>query len=197
MSEVYGSLSVIMAIASYIPYLIATIRGTNKPHLFSWVLWSLLTWIAFAIQTLSGAGPGAWASGVTAFCCLAIAIASLRHGEKTITRGDWVAFLAGLLTIPLWLAANDPTIAAVLVTIIDLFGFYPTFRKSWHKPREEMAITHFLSLIKHLLSINALTTVSVPTAFYPAALFLANVLLVAMILFRRMRMIDPARGGGE
>ncbi|HTL29474.1 MAG TPA: hypothetical protein VL282_09635 [Tepidisphaeraceae bacterium] len=185
MSEIYGGLSVAFAIASYAPYFVATLRGTNKPHVFSWLLWSLLTWIAFAIQVFSGAGPGAWASGVTAFCCVVIAAASLKHGERRITRSDWVAFILGLLTLPLWLATKDPTASALLVTAIDLFGFYPTFRKSWHRPREEMVSTHALSLIKHLLAIAALSIVSIPTAFYPAALFVANVLLVAEILYRR------------
>jgi hypothetical protein len=187
MSEVYGSLSVILALVSYSPYFAATLKGSNKPHVFSWVLWSLLTWIAFAIQVVSGAGPGAWASGVTAFCCVAIALASLKHGEKRITRGDWAAFLAGMLTIPLWIATKDPAASALLVTAVDLFGFYPTFRKSWRNPNQEMVSTHFLSAIKHLLSISALTTVSIPTAFYPAALFVANVLLVGMILARRLK----------
>jgi hypothetical protein len=196
MSEVYGGLSVLIAIASYGPYFFATIKGTNKPHVFSWTLWSLLTWIAFAIQVFAGAGPGAWASGVTAFCCIVIAIASLRHGETKITCSDWAAFIAGVLTIPMWIVTKDPTPSALLVTIIDLLGFYPTFRKSWHRPREEMAFTHCLSLIKHLLSISALRTVSVPTAFYPAALFLANVLLVGMILVRRCRVRDGLPGSG-
>ena len=187
MHEIYGSLSVVLAIASYAPYFVATLKGTNKPHVFSWVLWSLLTWIAFAIQVLSGAGPGAWASGVTAFCCIVIALASFRHGEKKITASDWVAFVAGLLTIPLWFATKDPTASALLVTAIDLFGFYPTFRKSWHKPREEMVTTHALSLVKHFFAIAALSVVSIPTAFYPAALFAANVLLVSEIVYRRSR----------
>src|SRR5262249_10921424 len=113
------------------------------------------------------------------------AAAALKHGEKKITTSDWVAFIAGLMSLPLWLATKDPTASALLVTAIDLFGFYPTFRKSWHKPREEMVLTHALSLIKHLLAIAALTTVSIATAFYPAALFVANVLLVGSILYRR------------
>jgi heme/copper-type cytochrome/quinol oxidase subunit 4 len=187
MSEVYGGLSVILALVSYTPYLASTLQGSNKPHVFSWVLWSLLTWIAFAIQVVSGAGPGAWATGVTAFYCAVIASVSLKHGEKRITRSDWVAFLIGLLTIPLWIATNDPVASALLVTAVDLFGFYPTFRKSWSKPREEMVSTHILSAIKHGLSISALSLVSIPTAFYPAALLVANVLLSGMILARRLK----------
>jgi hypothetical protein len=185
MPEIYGGLAVVFALVSYVPYFLATLKGTNKPHAFSWVLWSLLTWIAFAIQASSGAGPGAWASGATAICCVAIAVVSFKHGEKGVTRGDWAAFVTGLLAIPLWIATKDPAASALLVTFVDLAGFYPTFRKSWRKPRQEMVSTHLLSMIKHLLSIAALEAVSIPTAFYPASLFVANVLLSGMILLRR------------
>jgi hypothetical protein len=183
--DLFGIISVVVALVAYPPYLKSVLQKRTKPHVFSWVIWTLLTWIAFAIQVFSGAGPGAWATGFTAFCTTIIAIVSLRHGEKNITRSDWATFIASLLTIPLWIAAKDPTASAILVTVIDCFGFYPTFRKSWHKPHEEFVTTHFLSLIKHALSIFALTTISIPTAFYPAALLVMNILLVGMIAGRR------------
>jgi chromate transport protein ChrA len=185
--DIFGIVSAVVALVAYPPYLKSVLQQRTKPHVFSWVIWTLLTWIAFAIQVASGAGPGAWATGLTAFCTTIIAIVSLRHGEKNITRSDWATFIAGLLAIPLWILTKDPTASAILVTVIDCFGFYPTFRKSWHKPQEEFVITHFLSLIKHALSIFALTIVNIPTAFYPIALLIMNILLVAMIVWRRSR----------
>lgn len=184
--DIFGIISVVFAVVAYPPYLKSVLQKKTKPHVFSWVIWTLLTWIAFTIQVVAGAGPGAWATGITALCTTIIAAFSLKHGEKNITRSDWAAFIAGLLSIPLWIATKDPTASAILVTVIDCFGFYPTFRKSWHKPQEEFVITHFLSMIKHGLSIFALKTVNIPTAFYPFALLIMNVLLVGMIVFRRL-----------
>lgn len=183
--EFFGIFSAVLAIIAYPPYFISVLRGKTRPHVFSWGLWTLLTWIAFAIQVAGGAGPGAWSTGITGVCTTLIAVISFKHGEKNITRSDWAAFLAGLAAIPLWIWTKDPTASAILVTLIDLFGFYPTFRKSWHKPREEMVFAHALSLAKHAVSLPALAVINIPTTLYPVALLLANVGLVGMIWVRR------------
>lgn len=185
--ELFGFISAALAVIAYPPYFFSTLKGKTRPHAFSWVLWTLLTWVAFAIQVEGGAGPGAWSTGITGFCTTLIAVVSLKFGEKNITRSDWVAFVAGLCAIPLWIWTKDPTASAILVTIIDLFGFYPTYRKSWHRPHEEMMRTHALSLAKHAVSLPALVVISIPTALYPAALLLANVGLVGMIWMRRLK----------
>ena len=126
-----------MTIAAHIPYLLQTIKGTNKPHIFTWIIWTLLTFIAAAVQYVGNAGPGAWVTGVTGLICVVITIFTFKNGEKHITRSDWVMFIAGLITIPLWLLTNSPLWSIILITTIDCSAFYPTFRKSWHKPHEE------------------------------------------------------------
>ena len=184
--EILGILSVVFAALSYPPYLISMLKGKIKPHVFSWALWSLLTFIAFAIQLASGAGPGAWTTGFSAVCTTIIAVVAIRYGERNITRSDWLAFAGGLLAIPLWLGMKNPTAAAILVTAIDAAGFYPTFRKSWHKPREELLYMNLITMMKHFLSLAALTVFSIPTALFPATLMTLNILLAAMITGRRL-----------
>lgn len=192
--ELFGIISVVFAIVAYPPYIISILRRKTVPHAFSWVLWTLLTWIAYAIQASSGAGAGSWATGITALCTTIIMLFTFKYGEKNITRSDRMMFIGGIAAIPLWLLTKDPTASAILVTLIDAAGFYPTMRKSWLKPREEMAFTHFLSMIKHGLSLRALAVVNIPTAFYPAALLAMNVILVAIILIGRSRKVVGPEG---
>ena len=184
--EFFGIFSASLAVIAYPPYLLSVLKGKTRPHLFSWVLWSFLTWTMFAIQAAGGAGPGAWSTAVTGVFTAAIAFISFRYGEKNITRSDWAAFIVGLLAIPLWVATKDPTASAILVTVIDLFGFYPTYRKSWVKPHEEMIFAHALSLAKHAVSLPALAAINMATTLYPVALLLANIGLVGMIWARRI-----------
>jgi hypothetical protein len=167
------------------PYIYKTFKGTNRPHIFSWIIWTLLTGIAFAVQYAGDAGPGAWATAFTCVCSLIIVIAAVKHGEKNITPLDWVMFIAALLAIPLWLITDSPMIAAIWVVTIDGIAYVPTIRKCWHKPYEEMATTHVFANIKHLFSILAMKSVSIPTTLYPASLFVFNATLVAVILLRR------------
>lgn len=183
--EVWGLFSVILACVSFVPYFVATLKGTNKPHLFSWVIWTLLTAIAFFIQFIEGAGSGAWSGGVSTLFCIAILIAAIRHGEKHIARSDWVAFISALLAIPIWLLTKNPLYAAIWVTLIDSIGYIPTFRKSWGKPYEEMTLTHAVAAFKHVCVLLAVQNVTPITTIYSIGMVVMNSSLVLSIWYRR------------
>jgi hypothetical protein len=183
----FGLISVVLATWSFVVYLKSILRGETRPHLFTWILWTLLTWIAFVIQVYAGAGPGAWATGVAAVLTSIIFIYAIRFGDREYKRSDWVALILGLMSIPLWMVTEDPTWSAILVTIIDAFGFYPTIRKSWVKPKEESLLGHSIPILKHAFSIAAIQSHSIASTFYPAVLLLMNVILVAVIYVGRRR----------
>jgi len=183
--EIWGGLSVALALFSLGPYLWATLKGTNKPHIFTWVIWTLLTAIAFLIQYLEGAGSGAWSGGVSTILCLSILLASIRHGEKHITRSDWIVFLASLAAIPMWLVTQNPVTAAVWVTLIDSAGYIPTLRKVWNKPYEEMATTHGIAACKHVFVLLAVQNYVPATIIYSVGMVIMNTVLVSTIIFRR------------
>ncbi len=180
-----GLAAVAMGFAGYVPYFTGILKGTTKPHVFSWFIWGLLTAIAFVIQISEHAGPGAWITGVTACVCFAITALALQRGERSITRSDWATFIAALASIPLWLITKDPVYSVLLITVIDALGFYPTFRKTWHKPWEEALIAHFMSGLKWVFAIAALEQMNFNTAFYPLSLVFMNNAFVAMALWRR------------
>lgn len=183
--EIFGWISLIFATVGYVPYFLSIASGKTKPHFFSWCIWGSLTAIAYFAQVNSGAGAGSWATGMTALFCGIIAVISLFKGEKHITRSDWVTFLAALSAIPIWYVTSNPIYAILLVTLIDALGFWPTFRKSWHKPDEEHPLTYGLSGIKFTLSLLALESISWTTVLYPASLVLMNAAFVIMIFYRR------------
>ncbi|MDY0029912.1 MAG: hypothetical protein RBR86_08245 [Pseudobdellovibrionaceae bacterium] len=183
--EIWGGLSVALALFSLGPYLWATLKGTNKPHVFTWVIWTLLTGIAFLIQYLEGAGSGAWSGGISTVFCLAILLASFRHGEKHITRSDWAVFLASLAAILVWLVTQNPVTAAIWVTVIDSAGYIPTLRKVWNKPHEEMATTHGIAACKHVFVLLAVQNYVPATIIYSVGMVIMNMILVTTIILRR------------
>ena len=175
-----------MTIGAHIPYFVTTLKGTNKPHVFCWIIWTLLTGIAFAAQMAERAGPGAWAAGVCSGICLLITIAAAKNGEKDITRSDWVMFLLALASIPIWMATDDPVWSVWMVTLIDLAALYPAARKSWKRPHEENSFMYGFNIPRHCVSLAALNTISVTTALYPFALLLMNIGMFIMLKGRRM-----------
>jgi len=156
--DAIGVVAALLSIAGLSPYIRDAFRRRTRPHLFTWIIWSVMTWIAFAAQVSGGGGPGAWATGISALLCLPIVIVALFDGEKEIRPLDWMSLAAALLAGIAWAINHDPTVSVVLVSFIDAVGFVPTIRKSIHRPEQETLANYVLSGAKHALSIVALST---------------------------------------
>ena len=88
-----GILATIIAFISYIPYFRNIYLRKTKPHAFTWLIWGLLTAIAFFSQLLYGGGARSWVTGATAVLSLTIFLLALKYGEKNITKSDWWSLL--------------------------------------------------------------------------------------------------------
>ena len=183
--DVLSLASLLIAIASYVPYVRSVFVANTKPHAFTWLVWGTVMAIAFFAQLSDKAGGGSWATGLSAAFCLGIGVIALFRGEKHLTRGDWNAFLTTFLAIPFWVVTTDPLWSVVLVTGIDAVAYYPTFRKSYAKPDEELASKYVLTVIRYLLSLLALDHFTVVTSVYQLVSIFIEAGIVIMLLWRR------------
>jgi hypothetical protein len=186
--EEFGILAILIAFFSYIPYFKDILANKTKPHAFSWLVWSILTAIAFFGQLAGGGGAGAWVNGFTAVLCFLIFIFGIIKGRSNIVFIDWISLGGAGVALFFWFITKGPLLSVILVTFIDALGFFPTFRKSFHKPHEETLITYFLSGLKYVFSLFALNTFSVVTALFPAYLVIANLSFVVMVLMRKKQL---------
>ncbi|MFZ1484256.1 MAG: hypothetical protein WAS36_04570 [Candidatus Saccharimonadales bacterium] len=180
--------SIAMTIVGYSYYFRDIFKGKTKPHAYSWLVWALLTAFAFLGQLSENAGPGAYVTGVTATIAFIVFFLALNRGEKDITRFDRVNLAAALLALIPWLLTNNPTFSIILITLIDVLGFMPTIRKSWHKPYEETLIAYVFAGVKFVLAIIALENYSLVTWLYPASLVVTNLFFVIMLIVRRKQL---------
>lgn len=183
--EFLSGVSIILAIISYIPYIHGMIKGRTLPHAFSWFIWAILTFIAFFAQIDQGGGVGSWLMGVTALITLGISIAAFFIGKRDIKRSDWCCFIVSLAAIPLWIVTKNPVFSVILITAIDAISFYPTFRKGFFKPDEEVVFTYVMSTLKFLIGIFALEAFNLSTVLYPFSLVILNAAFVALLVWRR------------
>ena len=183
--EMMGWISLIVAVVSYVPYMVSIARGKTKPHAFSWIVWTIVLGITFAAQYADNAGPGAWATGVSAAICLPICIMALIWGERNITLGDWASFFSSLLAIPIWIMTKDALWAVILVTFIDAVAYYPTLRKSWDKPNDELIFKYLVTVAKFVFALLALDKISVITTLYPVVSIILEAAVVFVLAFRR------------
>lgn len=174
-----------IAIISYIPYIQGMIKGKIKPHSYSWFIWAVLGFIAGFAQIAGGGGIGAIISLSTAVISLGIAAIGYKDVKEHITRSDTISLVFSLLAIPLWVITDGPLASVILISIIDLVGFWPTLRKAYNKPWDEGLPTFLLSTLKHAITIFAQRQYNLVTVLYPASLAALTGIFVVMLMVRR------------
>ena len=187
MKQVLGLLAVVVAFVGYIPYLRDTIIGKTKPHIFSWFLWFLASFIAFGLQWSKGAGAGSYANFAMGLICLVLFVLSFKNGTKNIRKADIVSLVLAIVAIFLWLVVDQPVWSIILIVIIDIFSFTPTFIKSWDKPYEETLITWFLTIIRQILILLSIAEINFVTVFFPSYALVVNIAFFILLITRRRK----------
>lgn len=183
-----GYLAIIITFAAYVPYFRNIFNGKTKPHAFSWLVWALITAIAFAAQIVEGGGAGAWVTGATTALCMTVFALSIFKGQKTFDTFDWAAFALAIAGIVLWRITNQPLLAVIMVTLADAMSSVLTFRKAFYRPQEETMSLFALESFKWIIAIIALQSLTLSTWLYPASLVLTNGAIALMILIRRKQL---------
>lgn len=174
-----------VSVLAAVPYGYAIYRRTIRPHVFSWLIWSVVTAIAAAGQFVAGAGPSAWCTAAIAATCFLTLVASFFRGERSWAKADWFFLIIALLAIPIWVTTKEPTISVCLVTLIELAALAPTVRKTILDPWSENLTYFLLCVLKYALAVLALKTWSVAVAFYPTVNIVASVGISVLMVVRR------------
>ena len=186
MNEFFGIITIVLALITYLPYLIKTIKKQIYPHPFTWTIWGTVTLIANIAQVTDGAGPGAWMNTlVIALHFIIIGTALKINGMKDIVRFDVVVFILALSAIPLWQITKDPLGAVILVSFANTLAFIPNYRKFYSKPYQETLWLYTLNIIRHSLSIVAMAHYSIITVLFPASIVVSNIVFLLYLIWRR------------
>lgn len=187
LKEIIGIITVLLSIIGHTPYIIDTYKKKTRPHVFTWLSVTIVVAIAFFGQIASGAGAGAWSTGITAIIVVIIAVLAVRNKNTEITLSDKIFFTLSLLAIIPWYVTKNPMLSVIMVTIVDACAFIPTLRKTLKDPDSETFATYFINIIRHVLSIVAISTYNLTTVLYPAYLLILNVTITAVILRHRAK----------
>lgn len=187
--ELLSATAIVLTFAIFVPYIRSIRQGSTKPHVFSWAIWALGTFVVFLAQLAGSGGVGAWPIGVSGLIAAYIAVlAYSKQSDTAITRSDWAFLLIALAALPCWFFTSDPLWAVVILTGLDLAGFGPTFRSAYSRPHDERIGFYSLAAVRNLLSIMALEHYSLTTALFPAAVGAACAAFVAMVAYRRKQL---------
>lgn len=186
---ILSAIAILLTIGALFLYIVSIVRGAIRPHVFSWVIWGLTTFVIFLAQLDDGGGYGAWPIGVSG--TLTICIALLAYGKRTditVTRMDWLFFITALSSLPLWYLTTDPLWSVIVLTVVDLLGFGPTIRKSYAEPYSESMMFFSVFMIRNLIVIGALGNYSLTTVLFPAAVAAGCFGVIGLIGYKRWKL---------
>lgn len=184
---IFGAIAALLALFSSYLYIRDIFRGNTKPHTYTWLIWSIVTTIAFLGQSVSGGGPGSWATGVAAVVTTGTLLLSLKgkYGTKDITHFDRICLVLAIFSILPWLLTKSVVGSVILATLIDLIAFFPTMRKTWHAPKSESLGSMYVDAVKHALSTFSMGSYSLITLIYPLSVLLTKFIIIGEIIFLR------------
>lgn len=174
-----------LAVYCLIPYYRGILARRTQPHVFSWLIFGVITSIAAGVQFAEGGGAGTWVVALNACLCFTVVLLSLRFGKRDIRLIDWAALAAAFISIPVWLLADNPVLAVMILLAIEVCAYIPTIRKSWNKPHEEVVQTWLLGSLTFFLAVISLERYEFTTVAYPAFVSAVNLGLALMLLARR------------
>jgi hypothetical protein len=187
--EILAAAAILLTIAMYVPYIRSIHAGQTKPHAFSWIIWSLSSFVVFLAQLSDHGGAGAWPIGVFGLITIYIAVlAYLNRTDTAITRTDWVFLAIAVAALPCWLLTSNPLLTVLLLTGVELAGFGPTFRYAFSHPHEERIGFYLLGAVRNGLIVAALEHYSLITVLFPAAKAIVGVILVVLVAYRRTQL---------
>ena len=178
-------ISVALTLIGYYVYIKDIYYGQNKPHFHSWFVWGIITAILYVIQVKHWWWAGAWVAWVSWVMSFVIAIMALHRWTKDITKSDTVSLMLAFISIWLWFFTDNVLYSVLLLVAIDIFWYYPTFRKSIVNPYEENYMLYLISIFKYWIAIFALDTITIETSLYLVANAIILFFLVWTIIFLR------------
>lgn len=191
--EILGGGAAVIGILVTVIYVRSIFKRQSKPHFYTWLVFSILTAIAFVAQLADNAGPGAWAMGVNVVGCSLIMLLSLKYGEKSRTKTDHLSLFFALSAIVPWLLTKDPLFSVIMISMIDGVAMIPTIRKSITKPWDESLTSYSVANVKTLLSLMALTNFTIVTMLYSVSILFVNTTLIVVCLYQRRTVPRPVR----
>ncbi len=179
--EVLSIIATLIAFVGIIPYLIDTIKSKVKPHPYTWLVWSIVTGVTFLGGVEQGAGIAAMPVGVAELLTIIIFLFSLKNGFKNIKEEGKYFLITALLGLIPWIITRNATISIVIMVLIDVIAFIPTFRKTWQYPETEKSGLYLSNVVRHILILLSLQSYNIATMLHSIVMLVTNSLMMWII----------------
>lgn len=187
MQLVLGSLTGLLNLIGYVPYIKDILKRKVKPHRITWGIWTILTTIAAFNQVANGGGYSSLFFISTAMLVGIVFVLSLRFGVGGASKIDRICLLLALLLLAYWITVQETRISMLLAVIIDAIGVIPTLIKTYKNPGTETYIQWTLAAVAGAFAILAVPRLDWALIIYPLHVILANGSIVSLKYLRERK----------
>jgi hypothetical protein len=169
-----------------INYFIYTLQGKVKPNKVTYLLWSLVPFIAFAAEIQQGVGIQSLLTFSMGFFPLMIFIASFinKKSEWKISKFDIVCGILSLLGLILWFITKVGNIAIIFSILSDGMAGIPTIRKSYRYPETEIGWNYLTASISALFTLLTIKLWNFANAGFPVYILIINLIIFLLVKFQ-------------
>lgn len=141
----------------------------KAPHVVAWALLAFLGAAVTLVQWQAGAGLGTLVlATATCFNAANCYVGFRKRGSRDVTPSAVACGALSAVAVGLWLATDNPTFAAVLLSTAGVAAFLPTVTRTWASPETEVQGTYWFNTLRYLLATLAVAHYSWTTMLYPA-----------------------------
>lgn len=188
MSAILPILAVVLALAGYVPYIIAVVRGRTRPNRASWWIFALAAGAGAVSSWAAGARGTVGVPATFAVCCVVVGILAIRRGEGGFGRLDVSCLAVAVAALLVWWATGEPLLATAMLAVADLAGTVPTVAKAWRDPAREHGGSWIVWMCANLCNLAQVRTPNLADLLYPGALTLAA---AAVLTARYRHVLSP------
>lgn len=167
-------------------YLTDTIRGKVKPNRVSFLLWSIVPFIAFAAQIKQGVGLISLMTFSTGFLPFLIFLATFvnKKSEWKITQFDLICGGLSIVGVVLWLITQVGNLAILFSILADGLAAVPTIEKAYLYPETEIVWPWLATFIGSALTLLTLKEWTFANSGFILYMLIANVIITVLVQFK-------------
>lgn len=178
-------LSAALSLSGAFAYIRDMFRGKSKPNIVTWGLWAFTPLIA-SVAALSANADG-WATVrifMSGFGPLLVFLFAfiIRQSYWKLSKLDYACGALSVIALFVWLGADSPLLAILLLAGGDLLATFPTIIKAWKHPETETLYTYFVGLFTATIVIPAIPVWNIENSAFQIYLLVANTSLFLIVL---------------
>ncbi len=174
MRPAFAVISTILVLVSGPSYVSDILKGKAKPQRTTFLIFTLLSAIAFYGQLRLGGTLSLIFTGMDVLGSLGVFLLSLKYGVSGFSRHDKYAMAMALVGLIISIVVKAPVLAILGVLLADIAAMYLTLRKTYLNPETEPYVSWILFGSAAVFSALSIEHYTFGLLLYPVYIALAT-----------------------